>query len=277
MTRRPRGLTISLALILTAGLLEVVLRIAGYLPPQTPPDTALGSADSAAFAVISKGGITLQPGRHTVSLSDGDESVITHDEFGRRVSEPLDQFLEATPENEIWIFGGAAGYGWMLDDTQVSAWVVRTALADAAVLNFSAPGQSTGAFVNGVDEAMATGGPPKMVVVVVDTDVWDGRAPSDYFSADDDRPLIRSAVLRGIGAPIRWLRHRSMHQEIQKDLLQLSHSLAQQEIELLILTARDPDMSGLSVSVIPNSLSRQESQNWVATQIIEHYRANVDS
>lgn len=168
-------------LIAVSVFAEIVARLTGLQPYSEPPASTL----STLFQPDSLLGYVTVPGIEAVTghfsnvadentttsnaASDNtisrEELIFTHNESGTRVTEPLDNYIEDSPKDEVWFVGGGYTYGTTLPDEQTLPWITQSRLPFHRVVNLAAPGYDGCSIFLQIREQLEAGNIPVAVVV----------------------------------------------------------------------------------------------------------------
>ena len=260
-------------LVLAFGLVEILLRIAGWGPPDKAhvPVYMNDPIDAQPFTPDSLFGYLPVPGQYNFIDSDRNTFVATHDELGRRITQPLDEFLEKEPEDEVWLFGGAVGYGWGLNNGETAAWLVQSWLPAYNVVNYSVPGCTIECISERLEREEAFGSVPTFVVLVISSDVWSAAPGREYFQTDEKRKRpLRSAIVYQVMAPARWIKNSRRRNNINDEIDRIVRVAGQEAVRTLVLSAREMEFrTDTGGSTAGRSRDNSDRQNWIAEQILE--------
>ncbi len=144
---------------------EIVLRLMGERVLRTEPVNVVVEPGGRLFETHPRLGYRHRPGAYRVIVRDSLAFTITHRADGLRVTRPPDAPEPAPETPRLWILGGSFTHGWAVDDHESYPWRLQERLPDYDVVNFGVGGYGTLQALLQVEEALARGARPEVVVV----------------------------------------------------------------------------------------------------------------
>ena len=161
--RWPRSARILLRVAIAFAILEGGLRLSSKGGPWRVPvfDKQIeGDAWTVPDELL---GFRYGPGTFTIRSRAGPAIRYTHTSAGRRISRP-----PGTPRPKgkaIWFMGCSYTYGWGVKDDETFPWLIQRALPNREVVNFGVNGYGTVHSLLQLEQALAQGPPPALVVL----------------------------------------------------------------------------------------------------------------
>lgn len=145
-------------------LAEAFTRMKGFAPLPSPFLFISLEPPGNYFIPHSTRGYAYSPGEVKVTVPGLPSFKVTHASDGSRITHPL---ANGTPGNkkEIWIFGCSFTHGWGLNDEETYPWLLQRDLPEYEVVNFGVDGYSTVQSLLQLQETLASGRKPAIVVL----------------------------------------------------------------------------------------------------------------
>jgi lysophospholipase L1-like esterase len=167
---RPSRKRLKFAVFLVGGVLilggvgEIALRATGFRPWNPRGARALVTIEPNGTITQAhpRLGYALLPGRFTIHQGNFSWQVTNVTPMNRASRPQTEQPPAGRPA--VWIFGDSFTYGWG-DDSKTYPWKLQAARHDLEVTNFGVGGYSTLQSLIQLEESLAAGGHPRLVVL----------------------------------------------------------------------------------------------------------------
>jgi hypothetical protein len=148
------------------GLAELAARARGEAPWRPEPPGLRVDPGGRLYQPDPSLGYRMLPGRFSVYFESGFSFRATHGPDTLRITRPPASVQPVRANAPaLWIFGCSFSYGWGVDDEAVYAWQLQQRLPDWRVVNYSVNGYGTLQSLLQLEDALARGASPAVVVL----------------------------------------------------------------------------------------------------------------
>ncbi|MCA8979295.1 MAG: SGNH/GDSL hydrolase family protein [Planctomycetes bacterium] len=174
-------------LVVGLGVAEFAVRRQGDVPyaPNDVPDII--EPGGRLFQPHPRLGYTHIPGDYRITLADGYQFEVSHDDAGLRRTCPKGEESLHGEAGEIWILGCSFTYGWSINDAETFPWRLQEWLPKYRVMNYGTNGYGTVHGLIELEDAIAAGNAPDVAVIA-------------YGSFHDDRNTFVRHRRKGVNA-----------------------------------------------------------------------------
>lgn len=110
-------------------------------------------------------GYTHLPGKFNVTLNDGFEFTMHHDEDTLRITRPIESGLEEEDLPELWVFGCSFTHGWSVNDEETFPWQLQELMPGYMVTNYGVGGYDQVHALMQLEAAIASKEAPRLAIV----------------------------------------------------------------------------------------------------------------
>lgn len=110
-------------------------------------------------------GYTHLPGKFKITLKKKFTFATTHRTDSLRLTHPVEQDINFTDKEKIWILGCSITHGWCLNDEETYPWLLQEKIPQYEIINFGVSGYGTVHSLIQLQKSLETMPKPRMVIL----------------------------------------------------------------------------------------------------------------